>query len=144
MIIVRENAPAKPAADAAKRPREPVLAKQPVTKKKQPPAQAAQAGGLFAGLAKLAPADALNIPLFPMGLMAQGVAFIGLFSPAEETAPAPKLISAQFSRQFLEQYFQRAVEGDEIVSDMILGTKIDGQMHLSGAIGLTLAQPEQS
>jgi hypothetical protein len=129
---------AKTAADAAKKARKPPLAKQPIAKKKQPAAQATKPTDWLAGLSKLAPADVFKLPLFPLPLVTKGAGFIRLFRAGDESSPAPKLISVQCSRQFLEQYFQRAVEGDEIVSDMILGTKIDGQMHLSGAIGLTL------
>ncbi len=54
-----------------------------------------------------------------------------------------EFISAQFSRRFLEDYFERAVERDTNVDDTILGTRIAGRSHLTGTVKL-LWQPEDN
>ena len=62
----------------------------------------------------------------------------GCFARSDRHELPAVLIRAEFSRQFMEQYFQRGIEHDDVVDDVILGTKIDGQSHLSGAIRLVL------
>ncbi|HEX4145782.1 MAG TPA: hypothetical protein VHY91_19915 [Pirellulales bacterium] len=80
----------------------------------------------------------LGYRLFPLALLVEGGRAIEVFQASNRATLPEQLFRAQFSRQFVEQYFQRTVETDNVVDDVILGTKIDGQSHLSGIIGITL------
>ncbi len=75
--------------------------------------------------------------LAPLGLLVQARHAAEFFREDHSALP-PKLVCAQFSRSFLEQYFERAIENDDIVDDLILGTKINGASHISAGIQLEL------
>ncbi len=83
---------------------------------------------------------ALGYRLFPLALLAKSEH--ALFGAPQRTELPPILISAQFSRELVERFFQRAIERDDVVDDLILGTKIDGQSHLTGNVRLALVPSE--
>jgi hypothetical protein len=75
---------------------------------------------------------------FPLLMLVQAEHWIGLFRTAEPADFPEELARAQFSCRLAEKYFARAIERDEIVDDVILGTKINGTGHVSGNIRFAL------
>jgi len=125
-------------APRAKDARESARTKRESETKKQSPVQNLALECWNSGADKYFSFGALGYRIFPLALLIEGRHAFELFQvPDRSTLPA-RLVCAQFSRQFVEQYFQRAIESEDVVDDTILGTKIDGQSHLSGVIGISL------
>ena len=90
------------------------------------------------------PADSLVWRTVPLSVLLEANRMAGLFGKPR-AAPLPaELASAQISRQFLENYFRRAVERDSIVDDQVLGLKIAGRSHLTGQVHLLWHSADQA
>jgi hypothetical protein len=87
-------------------------------------------------------ADALGLPY--LGVIANGLrrlplaSVAGLLAGETDSRMPADLVYVRISREFLQEYVNRAVEHDDYVSDSILGTNISGQAHTSGSIELML------
>ena len=80
------------------------------------------------------PTSLLDWDISPLSALAAGARLTGLFGNHGSVPLPVELASAEFSRGFLETYFQRAVERDSPVDDQVLGLRIKGRSHLTGQV----------